>query len=461
MDQPNGHPCPECGAPRRPDNTPSCACTHRAAEALRDARTAQAAAAEDFDPLRIRPYVELDPKSAPPGPEGPTPGPMDGAPAQRPEDSAEPSGTDGPARPSDGTPPHTQGPHGQGPARSPLADGGVTPSPTSHPNGPTTPPYAESPRTDGAAQSPEVSPQRSVANPADSFRAEGAAPPPSPADTTMPLRPVDPDATTVLPTAPDTTALLVPPDTTALPTPLAPAASEPSVTDLRLFDGAGAPEDGAPGAAEPGGESRSRRRGVLLAAAAAACVAVVAVAGYASGLFAYEAPSRDTALPDDIRASVPDAPSSSEASTPPAGSAPGTPSAPAAPPASRPAVSSAPASPSPSASSASTSPSQSATPSPSPTSATPTGPGQAPPDKSRQNGGPTTLRLGDRGPEVTELQLRLRQLFLYDEDDDGTYDKRLEDAVRTYQYSRGIQEDDLGVYGRSTRTRLESETKEP
>ncbi|WP_051853832.1 hypothetical protein [Streptomyces sp. NRRL S-146] len=41
--------------------------------------------------------------------------------------------------------------------------------------------------------------------------------------------------------------------------------------------------------------------------------AVVAAAGYASGLFSYESPSRDTALPDDIRASVPDAPSSSEA----------------------------------------------------------------------------------------------------------------------------------------------------
>ncbi|MEU0215403.1 peptidoglycan-binding protein, partial [Streptomyces sp. NPDC006265] len=60
MEPSNGHPCPECGAPRQRDNTPACACTHRAAEALRDARTAQAAAAEDFDPLRIRPYVEID-----------------------------------------------------------------------------------------------------------------------------------------------------------------------------------------------------------------------------------------------------------------------------------------------------------------------------------------------------------------------------------------------------------------
>ncbi|MYS25958.1 peptidoglycan-binding protein, partial [Streptomyces sp. SID7804] len=60
MEQPNGNPCPECGAPRNGDNTPSCGCTRRAADALRDTRTAEAAAAEDFDPLRIRPYVDLN-----------------------------------------------------------------------------------------------------------------------------------------------------------------------------------------------------------------------------------------------------------------------------------------------------------------------------------------------------------------------------------------------------------------
>ncbi|MEV7322705.1 peptidoglycan-binding protein [Streptomyces sp. NPDC093970] len=54
-----GHRCPECGEPRGADNTPSCDCTRRASDALRDARTAEQAAAEDFDPLRIRPYVDL------------------------------------------------------------------------------------------------------------------------------------------------------------------------------------------------------------------------------------------------------------------------------------------------------------------------------------------------------------------------------------------------------------------
>ncbi|PNG16680.1 peptidoglycan-binding protein, partial [Streptomyces cahuitamycinicus] len=247
--------------------------------------------------------------------------------------------------------------------------------------------------------------------------------------------------------------------TSALPTPLAPAPTEPSVTDLRMFDGTVATPLGAP-AGGRSGRRRPRRRSTLLLAAAGACVAVVAAAGYASGLFSYESPSRDTALPDDIRASVPDAPSSA-ASTPPKGSASAAPPAPAAPRPSPSRTASPSASPSPSGPSASASPSQSPSPSPSQPSASATGPGQAPPDNSRQNKGPAVLRLGDSGPEVTELQLRLRQLYLYDDDTDGSFDDRLAEAVRTYQWSRGIQADDLGVYDRETRAKLESETQEP
>ncbi|MFG2780741.1 peptidoglycan-binding protein [Streptomyces prunicolor] len=79
MNEAKGHICPQCGAPRAADGSPSCACTQRASDALRDARTAEAAAAEDFDPLRIRPYVELDgtpqeqtPPATPVAPEGET-----------------------------------------------------------------------------------------------------------------------------------------------------------------------------------------------------------------------------------------------------------------------------------------------------------------------------------------------------------------------------------------------------
>ncbi|WP_262057767.1 peptidoglycan-binding domain-containing protein [Streptomyces sp. STR69] len=65
MNEAKGHICPQCGAPRATDGSPSCTCTQRASDALRDARTAEAAAAEDFDPLRIRPYVELEGTLAP------------------------------------------------------------------------------------------------------------------------------------------------------------------------------------------------------------------------------------------------------------------------------------------------------------------------------------------------------------------------------------------------------------
>jgi hypothetical protein len=54
-----GHDCPGCGTPRRADQTPACACALRAADALREAREREAAEAEDFDPLRVRPYVGL------------------------------------------------------------------------------------------------------------------------------------------------------------------------------------------------------------------------------------------------------------------------------------------------------------------------------------------------------------------------------------------------------------------
>nr|WSY55280.1 peptidoglycan-binding protein [Streptomyces sp. NBC_00886] len=79
MNEAKGHICPQCGAPRAADGSPSCTCTQQASDALRDARTADAAAAEDFDPLRIRPYVELEgdpqeqaPLTAPAAPEGET-----------------------------------------------------------------------------------------------------------------------------------------------------------------------------------------------------------------------------------------------------------------------------------------------------------------------------------------------------------------------------------------------------
>jgi peptidoglycan hydrolase-like protein with peptidoglycan-binding domain len=62
---------------------------------------------------------------------------------------------------------------------------------------------------------------------------------------------------------------------------------------------------------------------------------------------------------------------------------------------------------------------------------------------------------------VTELQLRLRQVYLYSGEADGVFGSQVEDAVRTYQLSRNVQGDEPGVYGPATRARLESETQEP
>ncbi|MFK4105386.1 peptidoglycan-binding domain-containing protein [Streptomyces sp. NPDC019531] len=309
MAESNSHQCPECGAPRGADNTPSCGCTRRASDALRDARTAEAAAAEDFDPLRIRPYVELDDETAP-VPQMPVP------------------------------------------------------------------------------------------------------------EITMPLRAVPP---------------------------------RPNPTDLSLFEAAGAPSD--PDKAPDDRPRRTRPRTVLLAAAGAV-VAVVTAAGFASGLFAYESPSRDEAAPEDVRPAVPDStttpasvsPSTSTVSVRPS-TAPPSPTASASPS----------ASPSPSRTSASPTPSLSAQP-----TATPTASGAT--DSASESDAavaPPVLRRGSNGAEVVELELRLTQLGLYTRKASGHYNEGVEDAVSRYQWARGIQVAEYGVYDLVTRERLESETTEP
>ncbi|WP_329068649.1 peptidoglycan-binding protein [Streptomyces sp. NBC_01429] len=54
-----GQLCSACGAPAAAEGGPGCDCAERAARSLRAERSAQAAATEDFDPLRVRPYVQL------------------------------------------------------------------------------------------------------------------------------------------------------------------------------------------------------------------------------------------------------------------------------------------------------------------------------------------------------------------------------------------------------------------
>ncbi|MGW2044840.1 peptidoglycan-binding domain-containing protein [Streptomyces sp. NPDC001858] len=378
-----GLPCPECGALRAPDNTPSCACAQRAADALRDTRTAEAAAAEDFDPLRIRPYVELDGATA----------------------------SETGIRPGTGAGART----GTWAGASSAADM-TMPIPT-------VPPVPSAP-TGSAA--PLVPPAPAV-----------------PADVTMPLRAVDPTG----PPPPDAT--------TALPTPLAPPGSAPSAGDLSLFEaddlGTAHPDD-----EEPGGP---RRRRALLIATTAAVVAVLAATAFASGLFSYETPTRDSAAPKDVRAAVPDA-STSATSGSPSASRSASPSASDA--SSSPSESQGP---SPSRSQSSASPSASRSADAIETTPTPRVTSSSGPDNSPDNSPGTTpavvLRLGDTGAEVTELQLRLTEALLYSGEADGTFSAEVESALRTFQRLRGTTEDGLGVYGPVTRERLESETKEP
>ncbi|MQY10425.1 hypothetical protein SRB5_05330 [Streptomyces sp. RB5] len=92
---------------------------------------------------------------------------------------------------------------------------------------------------------------------------------------------------------------------------------------------------------------------------------------------------------------------------------------------------------------------------PAPTSPPPSSPA---PSSPAPTSAPSTLRRGDEGPEVTELQHRLGQLRLYDKDADGVYDRDTYEAVRTYQNARGITADPPGVYGPATREALERET---
>ncbi|MFF4585981.1 peptidoglycan-binding protein [Streptomyces sp. NPDC001388] len=304
MSEPTGHVCPECGTPRAADGGPACSCARRAADAHLETRAAETAAAEDFDPLRIRPFVE--PAVAPAGAGGDLPGPL-------------------PAGGIDELPP-------PGPGVAAL----------------------------GAGQSP---------------------PPPAEGDRS----------------------------------------------------------------------ARRRPRHVALTAGAGAAAAVVVTGGVLAALFTYQSPARDGAGPGDLRASVPAGAAGTGASLAgPSRSA--SPTRPSESPTSSPS-----ATPSGSASTPTGSPGTTASPSGSGATATAT----AAPAPSSTGGQAPVLRLGDSGPEVTELQLRLRQAGFYGGEADGDFDSDVENAVRGYQLARLVLADESGTYGKATRKSLEAETSEP
>ncbi|MFJ8276156.1 peptidoglycan-binding protein [Streptomyces griseoviridis] len=86
--------------------------------------------------------------------------------------------------------------------------------------------------------------------------------------------------------------------------------------------------------------------------------------------------------------------------------------------------------------------------------ATPTGSLPVDPD------GAGTLREGDSGPEVTDLQRRLLRIpNVYENGSTaGTYDATLTEAVARFQLWYGVRGDENGVYGDDTRQSLESRT---
>ncbi|GHE28826.1 peptidoglycan-binding domain-containing protein [Streptomyces capitiformicae] len=353
MSEPNSHICPECFAPRASDGTPSCGCARRVSDAHLETRTAEAAAAEDFDPLRIRPYVEL----------------------------------------------------------------------------------GDEPATD---EKPEA--------------------------LTIQLRRVEPSPSRTAPDHAETLAMRV-------ATPM--TATKPDAADVRLFQEQGQrprPTIPFPPASPPARPPRGRRRrpkALVVALAGTAAAGVMAAAGLASALFSYDAPKRSSALPDDVRASAPDtSPDGDSTPVEPTGEAGSEAHAPAPPISAPPPSPTKSPSPSPSQTSASPSPSTSASPTQSAPSAGASGRASASgveEDAGKRAMAPKTLRLGDEDPEVTELQLRLRQLGIYNGDIDESFDTQVEQAVIAYQINRSIPEDkdERGVYGLTTRAQLESETKEP
>ncbi|MEW1659375.1 peptidoglycan-binding protein [Streptomyces sp. NPDC093707] len=75
--------------------------------------------------------------------------------------------------------------------------------------------------------------------------------------------------------------------------------------------------------------------------------------------------------------------------------------------------------------------------------------------------GPIVLREGAGGPEVAELQERLRQMALYTGAADGRYGTAVREAVARYQRTYGVHGDPVGVYGPATRASLEAHTAQP
>lgn len=493
MTEPTGHVCPECAAHRAQDGTPFCGCARTASDALRDKRAAQAAA-EDFNPLRIRPYVELGTENSghtggdrgpaegtggPGGLTGTAPGPWHAAPTAgepwaaaeagawaaaetgvwapaetgvwAPEGASAHVGSHG-APESGGMPvggagtmggsgeAHAMQVHGTDPRfHGDMPAGGVEPTGSVY----GTPPVGGVPMPPANGEDATASTMQLAAIPADATMRPALVP----ADAAPRSAPLPPEVTTpsaAMPTDATMQLKVLPSDVRA--------------TDARLSHGGSRGSKPGQEVSATGRPRRRRRTGVL--AVTGVVVTVVAAAGVVSGLLSSDPPSRDEAQPKGVRTTAPDV-LSDTASAVPSASASSTATASSSPSAS------ASASPSPSASASDTSATPSSSATASATSARPSQTATAPGSAASTGGGGAnvaagpTLRRGDSGAEVTELQLRMSQLRMYMRKADGQFERHLEDAVRWYQWARGITGDDPGVYGPATRASLEAETSEP
>ncbi|WP_405897550.1 peptidoglycan-binding protein [Streptomyces sp. NBC_00727] len=206
-----------------------------------------------------------------------------------------------------------------------------------------------------------------------------------------------------------------------------------------------------------------RRRPFAAVIAGAAVVTVVGTAAFVGGLFNGDGNGEadlDQALPSTV-ASLPDESEPSPSTTPSASASPSrsaSPSATASASASRSASPPASTSASPSAS-ASRSATASTSPSATAESSDPAE-GLAPPQATPDETG--TLRRGDHGPEVAELQRRLKdpRVGTFFGPIDSDYTDRVEQAVHVFQSWWNVTGDPDGAYGPNTRRRLEEATPE-
>lgn len=406
-----GHACPECG--RRTAGEPGtehrvpCRCgagapsTRLTEDEQRAARTAEIAAAEDFDPLRIRPYVTL----------------TDHTGAAGGGDGAE-GGAGGPRSGSSGTWEGAASGTWEG-ARPGTREGAVSGT------------------REGAASwngTPEPD-AAGTAGVAGTVGAEGAAIDPGAAATTMPLflGGDGPDA----------------------------GVGSPGGATYPVPDGSRRRTATASPVFDPDPVRPRRRRPFGALAVGAAVAAVVGTAAFAGGLFGGD-DSTDEALPEATTSApdIEDEPAASVAPSPSASATPPRTPSPSATPSASPSASASPTKsrePAPTATtSASASPTASTSPAPD-GGAPPAAPSAAPP--AGLTGG--SLRPGDRGPEVAELQNRLRTVgeWLYSGPVDGSsYSDQVAYSVAVYQSYKAIQGDPPGVYGPNTRRALEAET---